>query len=319
MEKLTNYTATRKSALLAFIALALLTIVAVSVPAGAVAKEAATKTDAQRIAEAKAWAAKTVKNYAPLKSNPNPKGLVPGVGLTKAYARTGPFLRLNEYARFLERARPIAVTESVKRERTSVIYKYYHKARAYAYSRTVIRRGLVKKAIEGERKERKEVAESEYSTKVAEAKTAYTVSRNKHQKFRKDEANKIRNRANKQGKAIQKKLRKTKKGKRAPLIKKFKQVQARRYALHTKNALRYQIKMAYTTSVRDQAISKANDELAAAIQTIEIAMAKKNDTNMAYVNARTGTEVSLATTWRQRALSALQKTPNKVVKKKTEK
>lgn len=304
----------------------LITFAAVSASADAASKkpEPKAKTDAQKLADAAKWAKQTVKNYEPLKANPNPKGLAPGVGLTVAYARTPVFLALNEYTRFLERARPVKITEEARRSRTKVIYTRYHKARAYAYSRTVQRRGIAKSYVNKERRKEVLAAETKHDQEVLAAVKAFQKARAEVQAYRKKMSAKLKADGRKKKNAIRKQIKKLRSSKlsrgkkirlRGKLRGKFIKVIENSKAKHTTNALRYSIKVAHVTSVRDARVSQANKTLTAEVQAAEDRASKRTDNNMAYINNRTGVEVSLATTWRSRAIQALRDTKHKVIKK----
>lgn len=317
MEKLTTKTNGRSLYIIIAFAVALI-LAFVSVSTGATAsaadKPSATQSDEAKIAAARAWAKKTVANYPPMKSNPNPNGLIEGIGLNLAYARSAPFLRLNETARFIERARYYPITQGTRLNRKESIYKSFDKARKYASTRSTIRRGIVRHEVEAERSARVEVAKEANTKAVAEQRRIYAGKRDEIQKYRKIKRDEIIKSRTAQANKVRAKLKKTKKGNRGPLIKKIRTIQAYRRVDHQRNALRYSIKLAYVSSVRDAQIEKAHKIFVAEVQNIEDAMAKKTDTNIAFVNAKNGVEVSLSTAWRDRGVSALQKTPKKVVK-----
>lgn len=268
-------------------------------------------TDAGKIKLAMRWANQVTDARQVTQSNPNPPGLSQGIGLSQKYMFTSEYTDLFRYTKFLEKAKTVSITEKERDTRVARTYSIYTKARQEAYSRATLRRAISKKEINQARQQEVTAAGDKYEQAVTAAHDTYINERKAIAEYRKKKAVEIVQWAKNRNRELTRKIRKSSGEARARLVAERKKILSERFAAHAKNVFRYQIKLAASTASRNSKLAAAGDVLTADVQSIENNMAKKSDEDSSYINVRTGVEVSLATTWRTRALTAIARTPGK--------
>lgn len=268
-------------------------------------KPSAAKTIEGKRAAAMKFATKFVNSRKIGPSNPNPAGYSDGIGLTTKIQSTRSYKDLYIQVRFLDKAKRVPATESWRKNRYITVNKLSSRANREVVTRTKERYAASQKAINDEREAQVAKAAQEYQASVKKARAEFISKRNAIANFRKERSRQIARWATKKQRYLAKKMRSASGAQKDRFIRLRQAVRTKRMAMHTKNALRYNIKLSYATSNRQQSLGNASSVLSSRVQTIEDNAAKMTDKDENYITMMQAKEAQSIANLRQRAINRI--------------
>ncbi len=265
----------------------------------------AAKTVKEKRVAALKFATKFVNSRKVTPANPNPAGFSKGIGLTTKIQFTRSYKDLYIQVRFLDKIKRVPATESWRENRYNRVNTLTSRANKEISIRAKQREATSTSEINEQREAEVAQAAQAYQESVKTARQTFTEKRAAIASFRKQRAAQIARWANKKKQAINKKMRASSGQSREKFIRMRQAVRAKRIAMHTKNALRYGIKMSAATANRQKSLGNASSTLSSRIQNIENEAAKMTDRDSLYISRMQTREGQMVANLKQRAIGRI--------------